>query len=440
MWSAPSTEVAAELGISDVALGKLCRRLQVPKPARGYWARVSSGQAARVPPLRAYREELARSLSANERSRAPTAAKIRLTPRQEEFLKRALVTIEQASGVPHGVTIRGGHCYDLAPALATEIVVLVENQWPRWVAADSNYRAWTAGNLVARGLLARIRPIGKPHLIVLRSVDTAGEIQRTGPNAILRSTAALQSRVTELSRLAVARALTYAAAPLSEVELACEERYVASPDTSARLTADLCVSGDTIWIRGRYQGSWREEVFETERLRIADIFDIDLMPRKVPEISRQIASRSIQPYVKRLKALEEAQSLYDALTSGSYEMERALESEYALATELVAFGRTGARPLSSARKAWAEFEAELEVWERLIEDGQREIIESVLGIHQGDTVIFRDIGRVNRILVDRASCWMYERNVTFLISGRRYRKDGQVGKREEALYLQVTDA
>ena len=43
IWERPATEVAKELGISDVALGKLCRRLQVPKPPRGYWARVQAG-------------------------------------------------------------------------------------------------------------------------------------------------------------------------------------------------------------------------------------------------------------------------------------------------------------------------------------------------------------------------------------------------------------
>ena len=34
-----NAEVAKELGISDVAVGKLCARLQVPKPPRGYWKR-----------------------------------------------------------------------------------------------------------------------------------------------------------------------------------------------------------------------------------------------------------------------------------------------------------------------------------------------------------------------------------------------------------------
>jgi len=51
VWERPATEVARALGISDVALGKLYRRLQVPKPPRGYWARVASGKTPRRPPL-----------------------------------------------------------------------------------------------------------------------------------------------------------------------------------------------------------------------------------------------------------------------------------------------------------------------------------------------------------------------------------------------------
>ena len=51
VWTAPVTEVSRHLGVSDVALAKLCRRAQVPLPARGYWARVESGQQIAPPPL-----------------------------------------------------------------------------------------------------------------------------------------------------------------------------------------------------------------------------------------------------------------------------------------------------------------------------------------------------------------------------------------------------
>jgi hypothetical protein len=44
VWSKPMRELAKDFGISDVALAKRCRRLGIPVPGRGYWARVDAGQ------------------------------------------------------------------------------------------------------------------------------------------------------------------------------------------------------------------------------------------------------------------------------------------------------------------------------------------------------------------------------------------------------------
>ena len=43
--------MAKELGISDVALAKICKKLNVPKPPLGYWTKVEVGQQVRKPPL-----------------------------------------------------------------------------------------------------------------------------------------------------------------------------------------------------------------------------------------------------------------------------------------------------------------------------------------------------------------------------------------------------
>lgn len=42
VWNKPTTKVAAELGVSDSAVGKMCRKLGVKKPPRGYWAKMHS--------------------------------------------------------------------------------------------------------------------------------------------------------------------------------------------------------------------------------------------------------------------------------------------------------------------------------------------------------------------------------------------------------------
>ncbi len=50
-WSKPMRELAKDFGISDVALAKRCRRLGIPVPGRGYWARVDAGQQPYRPQL-----------------------------------------------------------------------------------------------------------------------------------------------------------------------------------------------------------------------------------------------------------------------------------------------------------------------------------------------------------------------------------------------------
>lgn len=42
MFEKPSIEIAKDLGISDVALGKHCKKNNIEKPYRGYWAKKRS--------------------------------------------------------------------------------------------------------------------------------------------------------------------------------------------------------------------------------------------------------------------------------------------------------------------------------------------------------------------------------------------------------------
>jgi hypothetical protein len=51
IWSTPATKVAADFGISDVAVAKRCKKLNVPRPSRGYWASLAAGCKPRKKPL-----------------------------------------------------------------------------------------------------------------------------------------------------------------------------------------------------------------------------------------------------------------------------------------------------------------------------------------------------------------------------------------------------
>lgn len=51
VWKSPITLLAKDYCMSDVGFSKVCKKLNIPLPPRGYWARVRSGQKVKTPPL-----------------------------------------------------------------------------------------------------------------------------------------------------------------------------------------------------------------------------------------------------------------------------------------------------------------------------------------------------------------------------------------------------
>jgi hypothetical protein len=52
VWTRPLSAIAPEYGLSDVGLRKICDRADIPTPGRGYWAKVTAGQALPRPKFR----------------------------------------------------------------------------------------------------------------------------------------------------------------------------------------------------------------------------------------------------------------------------------------------------------------------------------------------------------------------------------------------------
>jgi len=51
VWSKPVVQIAKDLGISDVGVAKICKKLNIPKPGLGYWAKKQYGKRTRQKPL-----------------------------------------------------------------------------------------------------------------------------------------------------------------------------------------------------------------------------------------------------------------------------------------------------------------------------------------------------------------------------------------------------
>lgn len=50
-WSEPMLKVAARFGVSSSYMARVCTRMNVPRPALGYWAKLAVGKAQKQPPL-----------------------------------------------------------------------------------------------------------------------------------------------------------------------------------------------------------------------------------------------------------------------------------------------------------------------------------------------------------------------------------------------------
>lgn len=51
VWNMPVTEVAKRYKVSDVAIHKVCKSLNIPTPPPGYWAKMRAGKPVKKPPL-----------------------------------------------------------------------------------------------------------------------------------------------------------------------------------------------------------------------------------------------------------------------------------------------------------------------------------------------------------------------------------------------------
>ena len=113
VWAQPMTKVAKEYGISNVALAKICKKLNVPCPWRGYWRRKETGKAVRQLPLPPNADPTKQAVTI-QRTIRPEA----LTQMSEETTQR--ITAEQTSKQKIEVPDRLGKAHRLLSGQLTE--------------------------------------------------------------------------------------------------------------------------------------------------------------------------------------------------------------------------------------------------------------------------------------------------------------------------------
>jgi hypothetical protein len=137
VWAAPSTQVAAELGISDVALAKRCKKLDVPKPSPGYWAKIAAG------------------LNPNKRPLPPTAGEL--------FIQAAEKPIKKTLSLP--VTT------DQLHPVATELLKALTAAKPDWEKRNSVHEGTLPEVRVTKALIERA---AKCFHVILNGIEPLG--------------------------------------------------------------------------------------------------------------------------------------------------------------------------------------------------------------------------------------------------------------------------
>jgi AcrR family transcriptional regulator len=97
VWSEPLGVVAKDVGLSGSALAKICNRLLVPYPTRGYWVKVAAGQKPPREPLPAAPEKASNDIVFSAKRVSSRRSRTRLDPsaRREQLLKVAEELITQ---------------------------------------------------------------------------------------------------------------------------------------------------------------------------------------------------------------------------------------------------------------------------------------------------------------------------------------------------------
>lgn len=136
VWSKPITQVAKDFALSDVAIHKICKKHDVPKPPQGWWAKKAHGKEVSQTPL----SELGAGISdtitivegsllhesdvlkqAREQARiAASASAEQIQMQRHEIVAKTIAVLSKTKPGPTGlITVRKIGCIDVEVAPAS---------------------------------------------------------------------------------------------------------------------------------------------------------------------------------------------------------------------------------------------------------------------------------------------------------------------------------
>lgn len=129
VWAQPMRKLAEQYAISDVALAKWCKRMRVPVPGRGFWAKKAAGQKVRqtsLPPLPPNDTATERSISV-----AVSVEPKSEPPLPEPLAQQLAFETDPANKIVVADSLRAPHALVRATLDALAISTKNRDQYPR---------------------------------------------------------------------------------------------------------------------------------------------------------------------------------------------------------------------------------------------------------------------------------------------------------------------
>jgi len=441
VWERPSQEVARELGISDVALGKRCKKLQVPKPPPGYWAKVRAGKLTRKPILKEFSEHLVQRQKARAKQRQVQRGWVGLSPLQADIFQLAVKELS-AAGIDLGeleVTQSGVRALD--GDIATQILLLIQKRYVKWLEDRSNSSQVAHPSIRSvQALVSKLLPMAKEHVLLLKKRPEKHNREDSGPKVIIRITPEFIQQVANLRRVVAENCLSYVVWDLHAFEHAWIVQYQYQHERYTRARSQLCVSENTLWVICRVKHYWdddSEETLETSEIPLGDIAPIELVPRDEVVLPPVLELPKLSISRKRIEAFMDIDHAHDILSSAVYRHDYPVPNDHLVLLEKIYLGSETGGPLTAAREVCNKLEDDMERWELAMAAEREAICGEALGLSIGDTLVTESRGKPVRLKIEQMSAYVYDGKLNFHISGKRYRKDGLLGKLEESVYLRT---
>lgn len=435
VWESPSQDVARSLGISVVALGKLCKKLRVPKPPSGYWAKIESGKLPQKSIVKQICGDGIAEKSAATNSRRIEVG-ISLTDLQSDFLYRATSELAHLGIDITGLEFSKNGIRSIDQDLCSQVIVYIQRNHNKWLTERTdNGRPNSSTFRSINSLVAKLLPLSKKAILILERQEGNRKGDISTPKIIIRCSATFQQQVANMCHLVRQNRLSVAAWDLAALEHAWTVQYYSHYPDYIRAKSQLYVSSTHVWVQCTLARDWGDEVFDTGKIEVTSVAPVDVLPLSETQLPKCVEADKLRIPRQQIESFERSSQALDTVSSAVLRSERVAPDDYLVLIERLWRQEGQDRPLRSYRKILEEIERDLERLEQELELEGEEMCRNALGVNIGDTVLANLRNQSVRIKIEALSTHIADNKIYFYLNGRRYRKDGVLGKRQEGLYI-----